>query len=336
MKDIKVAAATAEILGDDSMVIGGGIHPQYVSGQEGKIRASAIVIEGNIRLCLVSCDVLMVGGDILDEVCGSIEADFDIPFENILITATHTHHAPTTVTCHGYSRDEVFCTRMKDSILSTVRTATNRLKGVNEAEMYFWLGEESTVGQNSRLLMEDDTIYWIGPRKDALRPSGPFDSELPVMTFKRTDGGMEAFFFNHSTHNIGARQSGRRSPGFYGLAAQELEEELGGTAIFLPGAAGSTHNLALSTDEMILRVKNAIKKALSFSKPRAISSIVSVKREIEYRIRKFDEEKEDKAVSYYCNKRLSDPEPTIEVFRRMRQRLLTLVVIRCGQVFTVL
>jgi hypothetical protein len=47
-----------------------------------------------------------------------------------------------------------------------------------------------------------------------------------------------------------------------------------------------------------------------------------VKREIEYSIRKFDEEKEDKAVSYYCNKRLSDPEPTIEVFRRMRQRLL--------------
>ncbi|MCK4419246.1 hypothetical protein KAV79_05525, partial [Candidatus Aerophobetes bacterium] len=85
MKDIKVAAATAEIPGDDSMVIGGGIHPRYFSGQEGKIRASATVIEGNIKLCLVSCDVLMVGRDILDDVCRSIEADFDIPFENILI-----------------------------------------------------------------------------------------------------------------------------------------------------------------------------------------------------------------------------------------------------------
>ena len=69
MKNIKVAAATAEIPGDDSMVIGGGIHPQYVSGQEGKIRVSAVVIEGNIKFCLVSCDVLMVGGDILDDVC---------------------------------------------------------------------------------------------------------------------------------------------------------------------------------------------------------------------------------------------------------------------------
>ncbi len=322
MKNIKVAAATTEIPGDDSMVIGGSIHPQYVSGQEGKIRASAVVIKGNIKLCLISCDVLMVEGNILDEVCRSIEADFDIPFKNILITATHTHHVPTTITCHKYSRDEVFSTRMKDSILSAVRTATNKLKDVNEAEMYFWSGEESTVGQNSRLLMKDGTIYWYGPREDALRPTGPFDSELPVMAFKRTDGGMEALFFNHSTHNIGARQSGRRSPGFYGLAAQELEEELGGTAIFLPGAAGSTHNLALSTEEMILRVKNAIKKALSFSRPRAISSIVSVKQKIEYRIRKFDEEKEDKAVSYYCNKRLSDPEPTIEVFRKMRRELL--------------
>lgn len=73
------------------------------------------------------------------------------------------------------------------------------------------------------------------------------------------------------------------------MAAQELEEELGGTAIFLLGAAGSTHNLeslstgdtTLSIDEMILRIRNAIKKALSFAKPRVISSVKSVKKEIE-------------------------------------------------------
>lgn len=110
MRDIKVAAATAEILGDDSMVIAGGILPEYVSGQEGKIRISAIVIEGNIKLCIVSCDILMIQRDILDEVC-------------------------------------------------------------------------RRMGQS----------YWIGLRKDALRPTGPFDPELPVMAFKRADGNVETF-----------------------------------------------------------------------------------------------------------------------------------------------
>ena len=36
-----------------------------------------------------------------------------------------------------------------------------------------------------------------------------------------------------------------RSPSFYGLAAQELEAEKGGTFLFLEGASGSTHNLSL-------------------------------------------------------------------------------------------
>ena len=107
MKNIKVAAATAEILGDDSMVIAGGILPGYASGQEGKLRASAIVIEGNVKLCIVSCDISMIQRDILDEVCRRIEDEFGISFENILIASTHTHHAPSTVTVHGYSRDKL-------------------------------------------------------------------------------------------------------------------------------------------------------------------------------------------------------------------------------------
>jgi hypothetical protein len=48
-----------------------------------------------------------------------------------------------------------------------------------------------------------------------------------------------------------------------------------------------------------------------------------VKKEFEYHVRRFDEEKEEKAVSYYCKKRVDNPEPVIEVFRRMRRELST-------------
>jgi len=330
MTDLRIGVAAAEIIGDDSMVIAGGIHPYFVSGQEGKLRASAVVVEGDTKICIVSCDVLMMERDILDQVCRDIEADYGIPFENILITATHTHHAPSTVTIHGYSRDEIFCQRVKDAIVSAVRSADQELKDAPNVEMYFGLGQEATVGQNSRLLLKDGTIYWVGPRDDAVRPTGPFDPELPVIAFKKADGSLEALLFNHSTHNIGAREN-KRSPGFYGLAAQELEEELGGTVIFLPGAAGSTHSLGVlhkdgwtrkeDTNEKILRIKAAIKQALSFSERREVASLRSLKKEIEYRVREFDEEKEDAAVSYYCNKRVDNPQPTIEVFRSMRKEL---------------
>jgi len=319
---IKVAAATAEIIGDDSMDIAGGISAGHVSGQEGKLRASAIIIEGNTKVCIVSCDVLAIQRDILDDVCRKVEAEENIPFENILITATHTHHAPTTVTVHGYKRDEIFCGRVKDAIVSAVHRANEKLKNAPSATMYFWLGQESTVGQNSRLLLKDGTVYWVGSREDALRPTGPFDPELPVLTFKQADGTLEALLFNHSSHNIGVRSNGR-SASFYGLAGQELEEELGGTTIFMPGAFGSTHVLTLSMDERILRIKNAVREASFKAQKREMPRIKSVKKQLKYQVRNFDEDEEEKAVSYYCRKRLGgNPEDIIEVFRKMRQELV--------------
>jgi len=320
-KSLRVAAAATEIVGDDSMEIAGGISPGHVVGQEGKLRASAIVIQANTKVCIVSCDVLVLQRDILDDVCRKIQAEQHIPFENILVTSTHTHHAPTTVTVHGYKRDEIFCQRVKDAIVSAVHKANRKLTDATPASIYFRLGQESTVGQNSRQLLKDGTIYWVGSRADALRPTGPFDPELPVLAFKRKDGALEALLFNHSSHNIGVRSSGR-SPAFYGLAAQELEEELGGIAIFTPGAFGSTHVLTISMDERILRIKNAVKEALSKADKRKISRVRSVKKEFKYRVRNFDEDAEEKAVSYYCNKRLGgNPEDIIKVFRMMRKEL---------------
>jgi len=319
-KQIKVAAAAADIITDDSMEIAGGISPGHVVGQEGKLRASAIVIEANTKVCIVSCDVLVLQRDILDDVCRKIEAEEKIPFENILITSTHTHHAPTTVTVHGYKRDKTFCLHV-DAIVSAVHKASRKLKNAPPVSMYFRLGQESTVGQNSRLLLKDGTIFWVGSRADALRPTGPFDPELPVLAFKRADGTLEAILFNHSSHNIGVRSSGR-SPAFYGLAAQELEQELGGTIIFTPGAFGSTHVLTLSMDERILRIKNAVKQAFSKAQKRQIPTVTSVKKQFKYRVRNFDEDAEEKAVSYYCNKRLGgNPEDIIAVFRNMRKEL---------------
>ena len=322
MKGMKVAASAADIAGDDSMAIAGGIHPGFVKGQEGKIRASAVVIEvAGTKLCIVSCDVLMFAKEIIDDAMRKIEAECGIPFENILVSATHTHHAPSTVTVHGYPRNDEFCQRLRDAIFSAVSKANEKLKTDQDAQMYFWLGQESSVGQNSRLLLEDDTIFWIGARDDVVRPTGPFDPELPVLAFKKNDGSMEALIFNHSTHNIGTRRGGMRSPGFYGLASQELEEELGGNALFLLGAAGSTHNLTLSGNEMAFRIKDAVKEALSKAQKRDVPVLEAVKEEFEYRVRKFDEEEEEKAVSYYCNKRAGGAESIIKVFRNMRKEL---------------
>jgi len=320
---MKAASAAVELMSDDSMVIAGGIHPRYAQGQEGQLRTTALVLEeGGNKFCLVSCDVLMVERNILDEAARSIEEQCAIPFTNIIIAATHTHHAPSTVRVHGYDRDEKFVKHLQDAIVSAAVQASKKLTADAEVEMHFWLSQEATVGQNSRLLLSDGTIFWVGPHDDAIRPTGPFDPELPVWVFKKPEGQTTALMFNHSTHTIGTRKGEVRSPSFYGLAAQELEEELGGTALFLLGAAGSTHNLTLSTDEMVFRIKQAIREGVAKAQKREVKRLIAVKEEFTYRVRNFDEEAEEQAVTYYCSKRVKDnPEATIEVFRRMRQAL---------------
>ncbi len=318
---LSVGAAAVTIAADDSMVIGGGIHPGYVSGQEGELRATAVVLRvaGAAPMAIVACDVLMLNRDMLDPVAEVIERDLGIPAERVLINCTHTHHAPSTCTVHGYERDMEFCRRVQRAIVESVAAAKARLFDAGGDRLYFRLGEESSVGQNSRLLLSDNTILWIGSDEDAIRPTGPFDPELPVLAFRGPGDQLRALIFNHSTHTIGTRKPSVRSPAFYGLAAQELEEELNTTVCFLQGASGSTHRLSPSTDEAVIRIKNAVRAALDQAESRPVTRLMAVKRAFTFRVRHFDEAKEDEAVAAYCRARAAGgADGIIEVFRTQR------------------
>jgi hypothetical protein len=320
--ELKAGAAKALLEATDAMVIGGSIGPVHVRGQEGELRASAVVIEGPAggKACLVACDVLMVERDVLDAAAHRIAEKTGVPFDAILINATHTHHAPTTASIHGYEREEAFTRQVGDKAVEAAVAANARLTPV---AFRFRLGEESSVGRNSRLLLADDTIYWTGSLADAVRPTGPFDPELPVLAFVRPDGKPEAVLFNHSTHTIGTIRGAVRSPSFYGLAAQELEAERDGTFLFFEGASGSTHNLDLKASEALVRIKAAVSDALERSRERPVTRVAGARQEITLRVRTFDESKEDAAVVAYCTRRLPPPhhEKTIQIFRGMRKQL---------------
>ena len=320
---LKVGAAAAEFEADDSMVIAGGITAGKAAGQEGKLRAVAVVLEKQPhgKIAIVGCDILMMTRQQLDPVVSEIEKTTGIPAANVLINCTHTHHAPSTLTLHGYGPDETFSKRVQRGIVKAVQDA-NANVSKDDCRFYFHLGEEKTVGQNSRQLLADGQIYWIGPRTNFVRATGPFDPELPVLAFRNSADKLRALIFNHSTHSIGTRQPGRRSPSFYGLAAQEIEVESGGTVCFLEGASGSTHNLTLSGDEITKRVKQAVLDALAQAKPRPVEKLAAIKRPFRFRVRNFDEPREDEAVTRYCGKYAGTYGDTvIQVFRDMRKNL---------------
>lgn len=317
---LRVGAGATDLEADDGMVIAGGITAGKASGQEGKLRCVATVIEsGGRKLALVACDVLMLTRESLDPALAQIERELLIPASAVLVNCTHTHHAPSTMRVHDYGLDKTFTERVQRGIVDAVKKAHAHLA---DSEAVFALGEETTVGQNSRLLLDDGQIFWIGPRTNVVRPTGPFDTELPVYGFRHPSGAWQALWFNHSTHSIGVRQPGKRSPSIYGLAAQDLESELGGFVSFFEGASGSTHNLNLTGDECARRIKAAVRTTLDRAQPLAIDSLAAVKRPLKFRVRQFDDAAEDAAVSRYCQKYApGSAKVIINVFRNMRREL---------------
>jgi neutral ceramidase len=320
--DLAVGAAAVVLEADDSMPTAGGIGPGQARGQEGKLRVVAIVLEkpGRAKVAIVACDVLFVPRSLVDPALAEIEKTMHIPASYVLVNATHTHHAPSLTRIHGVEVSEVFAKRVGQGIVEAVQKANATLHA--GAEFVFHLGEETTVGQNSRLLLADSTIFWIGPRDDAVRPTGPFDPELPVLAFRDSAGKLLAATFNHSTHTIGTRTPGVRSPSFYGLAAQELEAETGATMQFLEGASGSTHNLSLSTPELIERIKLSVKDSLAKVRPREVNRLKAIKRPFKFKVRSFDERTEADKVERYVRKRAPQgADAIIKVFSEMRKEL---------------
>src|SRR4029079_904147 len=129
---------------DDSMVIGGSIHAGKAKGQEGKLRAVAVVLDhpSSGRFAIVACDRLMMNRDLLDAAATEIEKSCGIPFAHVLINCTHTHHAPSSCHIPVSPRDEVFAKRTADAVVRAVREAHGRRA---EADFLFARGEESSV-----------------------------------------------------------------------------------------------------------------------------------------------------------------------------------------------
>jgi neutral ceramidase len=320
---VRVGAAAVNLKASDSMEIAGGIHPGIAQGQEGELRAIAIVLEKDgVKLAFVTLDILMITREILDQAMKEIEEATGIPFSHILINCTHTHHAPSTMRVHGYAPDLGFTMRVHKGIVTAVKRAHANLSE-DECDFHFHLGREATVGQNSRQLLPDGSIYWIG-RRAFVRPTGPFDPELPVLAF-RNAGTLKAVLFNHSTHTIGTIKPGVRSPSFYGLAGQRLEKELRGVFSFVEGASGSTHNLDLSCAEATDRMANTVKESLAKAQARPVKRLASRKSLFKYKVRTFDEEAEEAAVSEYCRKWVGDSAADfVRVFRNMRRQLASI------------
>lgn len=368
MSALRVTTAAIS-LGDENMAQLGSAEAIFPQGMEGEMRATALVLDADARVCLVSCDCIVVTAAMASEACKRIAAAGWVPRDSILVCPTHTHHAYATLDVLGLVSHREFVRRIVEGIVLAVQAAVAKLEGPQApgcdlgAEMLMAVAQEATVGRNSRLLLRDGSIGWWGyQEEDVVRPTGPFDPDIPIIAFQRTDGEMAGLMVNRAVHNIGALREGVISPGVYGLVAQELEKRLNeraagaasgvpaggrGHVLYFPGAIGSSHNVTyegsgVPTEEAMVRLLDAIQRGLRKATPRPVSPVRSLRRPFGYRVRRFDEATEAAKVEHYSRRYLgAGAESNMAVMEGQRaelaphqggERQAWLHVIRLGEV----
>src|SRR5215212_9388690 len=92
----KAGAATSNITPPLGTSLNGGMSDRAAEHIHDELHARALVLDdGERRLAIVVCDMCMIPRSILDAAKHLAHGHTAIPLDQMLISATHTHSAPT-------------------------------------------------------------------------------------------------------------------------------------------------------------------------------------------------------------------------------------------------
>jgi hypothetical protein len=204
--------------------------------------AKALALDdGAKRVVLCVVDSCMIPRDLIDRAKADASLATRIPTERMLVSATHTHSAPSAMGCLGSRVDPGYAAFLPGHITAAIVGAVERLAParVGWAQVDDW---EHTF--NRRWIRRPDKMLTdpFGQHNvrahmhpghespDAVGPSGPVDPQLSVLAFQRTDGRPLALLANYSMHYYG---SSLLSSDYYGRFARHVATKLGADAAFV-------------------------------------------------------------------------------------------------------
>lgn len=195
---------------------------------------SIVLDDGQTRLAFVVSDLCMIYREQLDEAKRLAHDRTDIPMENMLMSATHTHSAGTACSVFQSDPDPEYLNFLTERIAdAVVRANENKVP----ARIGWGVGNEPSQVFNRRWKMKPGTIITnpfggtdqvkMNPgvaSPDLLEPAGPIDPEVPVISIQSTEGVPIALLANYSLHYVGGTGAGEVSADYFGIFAKRMEE----------------------------------------------------------------------------------------------------------------
>jgi hypothetical protein len=237
--------------------INGGMTDRLAKGAHDKLHARCLVLDdGTTKLAFVVVDSCMVPREIFDPAKKAIEKATGIPTTSMMMSATHTHTAPTLGGVFQSDPDRDYSQYLIQKIAAGVIEAHKRLA---PARIGWGVGKNDQQVFNRRWKMAPGTIaadpfgettdtVKMNPgyqAKGLLEPSGPIDPDVSFISVQTADAKPLCVFANYSLHYVGGVEP--VSADYFGAYADRMKQLLkaddGFVGIMSNGTSGDINNI---------------------------------------------------------------------------------------------
>lgn len=236
LDQIKVGAAMLEITPTNSVVLGGyGMYVgsrsncRWSDGIHDPLYATAISFsKNNQTVIIIEMDSVGLLAFDIDFIRKKGALRLDIPFDNIIVAASHSHATPDTIGFWGTmipsfsGRNEKYMTFIKEQ---AVAAAVDAYKSRKAVSLHFAVGEEKELHFNTYSEQIENPYI---------------DDTLTVVKAVDKDGKLVATITNWGCHPTTENGENRKiSADWVGPFRQHLSDNLGGVHMFINGSIGA-------------------------------------------------------------------------------------------------
>ncbi len=235
--DVRVGVAKVDISPQQlPVLVNGSMRSRTADQITTRIHARALVIEdGRERIGLVVVDSCMLPRTLCDEAKQLAASQTSLRPDRIMISATHTHTAPSSQGGLGTDADPIYVPFIRHKLAEALAAAEADLQpcriGWGSGMAPEFTALRRWVRRPDRLA--DDpfgnptvraSMHAARNPDDVVGPSGPEDPELALIAFQTPDGQPLAVLANFSMHYFGGEQA--ISADYFGLFCDQLEQRL--------------------------------------------------------------------------------------------------------------
>jgi neutral ceramidase len=214
--------------------VNGNMTDVQAKGANDPLHARCLVLDdGSTKLAIVVVDSCMIPREVVLDAKAQATKRTGIPADHILISATHTHSAPTVTGVFQSDPVADYVKFLAAKIAEGIQTAHDRRA---PARIGFGRARDETQVFNRRWKREHELIpadpfgnttdrVQMNPghqAKGLIEPAGPVDPEVCFLSVQAADGKPLALLANYSLHYVGGNPP--LSADYYGAFAERVKQ----------------------------------------------------------------------------------------------------------------